>query len=77
MLPHRGIIMEATTVNEDRESAFQKSKRSLDSYSSVEYLHPMVEMWVALGFPQECIERLQALIGVETTTIMLRLTSYE
>ena len=64
-------------VNEDREAAFQESKHFLDTYYSVDYPRPMVEMWVALGSPQQCIDRLQAFIEAGATTITLRLTGYD
>jgi alkanesulfonate monooxygenase SsuD/methylene tetrahydromethanopterin reductase-like flavin-dependent oxidoreductase (luciferase family) len=64
-------------VNEDREAAFQESKHFLDTYYSVDYPHPIVEMWVALGSPQQCIDRLQEFIDVGATTITLRLTGYD
>jgi alkanesulfonate monooxygenase SsuD/methylene tetrahydromethanopterin reductase-like flavin-dependent oxidoreductase (luciferase family) len=64
-------------VNEDREAAFQESKRFLDSYYSVDYPRPMIERWVALGSPQQCIEQLQEFIDAGATTITLRLTGYD
>jgi alkanesulfonate monooxygenase SsuD/methylene tetrahydromethanopterin reductase-like flavin-dependent oxidoreductase (luciferase family) len=64
-------------VNEDREAAFQESKHFLDTYYSVDYARPIVEMWVALGSPQQCIDHLQAFIDAGATTITLRLTGYD
>lgn len=64
-------------VNEHHEAAYQESKHFLDSYYGVDYPRPMVEMWVALGSPQQCIERLQEFIEAGATTITLRLTGYD
>src|SRR5258708_38985279 len=64
-------------VNEDREAAFQESKHFLDTYYSVDYPPPRVELGVALGSPQHCIDRLQAFIAARATTVTLRPTSYD
>jgi alkanesulfonate monooxygenase SsuD/methylene tetrahydromethanopterin reductase-like flavin-dependent oxidoreductase (luciferase family) len=64
-------------VNEDREAAFQESKHFLDTYYSVDYPPSRVEMGVALGSPQQCIDRLQEFIDAGARTITLRLTSYD
>jgi len=64
-------------VNEDRQAAFQESKKFLDTYYSVDYPRSFVEHWVALGSPQECIDHLRAFINAGATTITLRLTSYD
>jgi alkanesulfonate monooxygenase SsuD/methylene tetrahydromethanopterin reductase-like flavin-dependent oxidoreductase (luciferase family) len=64
-------------VNEDREAAFQESKRFLDSYYGVDYSREFLERWVALGSPDECIENLRAFIEAGCTTITLRLTGYD
>lgn len=64
-------------VNEDRDAAFQESKRFLDAYYGVNYTREYLENWVAFGSPQECIDKLQAFIDAGATTITLRLTSYD
>lgn len=64
-------------VNEDREAAFQEAKRYLDAYYGVDYDRALVERWVALGSPRECIEQIQAFIDAGATTITLRLASYD
>jgi alkanesulfonate monooxygenase SsuD/methylene tetrahydromethanopterin reductase-like flavin-dependent oxidoreductase (luciferase family) len=63
-------------VNEDYEAAFQESKRFLDTYYTTDYTRNYLENWVALGSPQQCIDKLQAYIQAGATTITLRLTSY-
>jgi alkanesulfonate monooxygenase SsuD/methylene tetrahydromethanopterin reductase-like flavin-dependent oxidoreductase (luciferase family) len=57
--------------------AFQESKHFLDTYYSVDYPPSRVEMGVALGSPQQCIDRLQEFIDAGATTITLQLTSYD
>jgi alkanesulfonate monooxygenase SsuD/methylene tetrahydromethanopterin reductase-like flavin-dependent oxidoreductase (luciferase family) len=64
-------------VNDDREAAFQEAKRYLDAYYGVDYDRALVERWVALGSPRECIQQIQAFIDAGATTITLRLTSYD
>ena len=64
-------------VNEDREAAFAETKKFLDTYYTADYSRPFLENWVALGSPQECIEKLRAFINAGATTITLRLTGYD
>ncbi|MCM8747995.1 LLM class flavin-dependent oxidoreductase [Thermomicrobiaceae bacterium CFH 74404] len=64
-------------VNEDREAAFQEAKRYLDAYYGVDYDRALVERWVALGTPEECIEQIRAFVEAGATTITLRLASYD
>ena len=64
-------------INEDHEAAFQESKRFLDTYYTTDYSREYLERWVALGTPQQCIEKLQSFIDAGVTTITLRLTSYQ
>jgi alkanesulfonate monooxygenase SsuD/methylene tetrahydromethanopterin reductase-like flavin-dependent oxidoreductase (luciferase family) len=63
-------------VNEDHEAALQESKRFLDAYYTTDFTRARLENWVALGSPQQCIDKLQAFIQAGATTITLRLTSY-
>ncbi|HTK09970.1 MAG TPA: hypothetical protein VL485_22550 [Ktedonobacteraceae bacterium] len=49
-------------VNEDYEAAFQESKRFLDIYYTTDYSRAHLENWVALGTPQQCVDKLQAFI---------------
>ncbi len=64
-------------VNDDRKAAFQEAKRYLDAYYGVDYDPALVERWVALGSPRECIQQIQAFIDAGATTITLRLASYD
>ena len=64
-------------VNENRETAFTESKRFIDTYYNVNWPRGVIENWVALRSPAECIEKLQTFIEAGATTITLRLTGYE
>jgi alkanesulfonate monooxygenase SsuD/methylene tetrahydromethanopterin reductase-like flavin-dependent oxidoreductase (luciferase family) len=64
-------------VNEDRAHALEESKRFLDSYYSVNYHRDLVEAWVAMGSPAECIHNIREYIESGATTITLRLTGYD
>jgi alkanesulfonate monooxygenase SsuD/methylene tetrahydromethanopterin reductase-like flavin-dependent oxidoreductase (luciferase family) len=64
-------------VNENRERAFEESKRFLDSYYSVDYHREFLEAWVAMGSPAQCIRKIREYIDAGATTITLRLTGYD
>ncbi|MGH7916001.1 MAG: LLM class flavin-dependent oxidoreductase [Candidatus Binataceae bacterium] len=64
-------------VNENRDYALEESKRFLDTYYSVDYHRAMLESWVAMGSPAQCIDSIRAYIEAGATTITLRLTGYE
>lgn len=64
-------------VNEDREAAYQESKRFLDAYYTQDYSRSFLENWVAFGSPQECIENIRRFMAAGVTTITLRLASYD
>ncbi len=64
-------------INEDREAAFQESKKYLDQYYSINYSREAVENWVALGSPEQCIEQLQTYVDAGATDILLRFPSWD
>ncbi|MGH7905215.1 MAG: LLM class flavin-dependent oxidoreductase [Candidatus Binataceae bacterium] len=64
-------------VNENREAALDESKRFLDAYYTMNFSRPMLERWVAVGSPAECIENIRHFAAAGATTITLRLTGYE
>jgi alkanesulfonate monooxygenase SsuD/methylene tetrahydromethanopterin reductase-like flavin-dependent oxidoreductase (luciferase family) len=61
-------------VNEDRDQAYLESKQFLDEYYMIDADRELVERWVALGSPQECIQKLASFIAAGATTITLRFT---
>ena len=64
-------------VDEDREAAYRESKRFLDSDYTVDYPRDFLEMWVAMGSPQQCIDEIRRYVEAGATTITLRLTGYD
>jgi alkanesulfonate monooxygenase SsuD/methylene tetrahydromethanopterin reductase-like flavin-dependent oxidoreductase (luciferase family) len=64
-------------VNEDREAAFEESKKFLDAYYFVDYDRELLNRWVAHGSPQECIEHIQKFVDAGATTITLRMAAYD
>jgi alkanesulfonate monooxygenase SsuD/methylene tetrahydromethanopterin reductase-like flavin-dependent oxidoreductase (luciferase family) len=64
-------------VNEDREAAYQETKRFLDAYYSADFSRERIEAWGALGSPEECIQNLRGFRGTGIRRIALRLTSWD
>lgn len=64
-------------IKEDREEAFQESKKYLDQYYSVNFARQALETWVALGSPRQCIEQMQTFIDAGATDILLRFPSWD
>ena len=64
-------------INEDRQEAFRESKDYLDRYYSISYAREAVEGWVALGAPEQCIERIQTFVDAGATDILLRFPSWD
>ena len=64
-------------INEDRQAAYEESKRFLDFYYGPVFNEEMVRSWTALGSPEECVEHLRALRAVGAKSITLRPTSWD
>ncbi len=64
-------------IKEDREEAFQESKRYLDQYYTLNFARQAVENWVALGSPRQCIEQIQTFIDAGATDLLLRFPSWD
>ncbi len=64
-------------INEDKEAAFQESKRFLDIYYDREWPEEIVRLWVAHGSPEEVIERIRAFADAGAKEITIRLTSWD
>lgn len=64
-------------VDENREQALQDSKRFLDAYYTTDYARDYLDMWVAMGSPEHCIQEIRGLIDAGATTVTLRLASYD
>jgi alkanesulfonate monooxygenase SsuD/methylene tetrahydromethanopterin reductase-like flavin-dependent oxidoreductase (luciferase family) len=65
-------------VNDDREAAFEETRRFLDSYyDPAKFSRAMVERCAAFGPVAECIEKIRAFAAAGATTITLRLCGYD
>ncbi len=65
-------------VNDDREAAFEETKRFLDAYyTPAKFSRAMVERCAAFGPPAKCIEKIRRFAAAGATTITLRLTGYD
>ncbi len=64
-------------VNEDREAALAESRRYLEAYYNTEYSDEMLDLWVAMGTPEQCIADIQSYVDAGATTITLRLVGYD
>ncbi len=64
-------------VNEDRQAALAESRRYLEAYYNTEYSDEMLELWVAMGTPEQCIADIRSYVDAGATTITLRLVGYD
>ena len=64
-------------INEDREAAFTESKKFLDLYYTVDWPREFLELWVAHGSPQECLEKLRSFAAAGATEITIRFPSWD
>lgn len=64
-------------INDDREHAFEESKRFLETYYGEEFNPTRIRSWCALGSPQECVEHLLAYKRLGFSELTLRLTSWD
>jgi alkanesulfonate monooxygenase SsuD/methylene tetrahydromethanopterin reductase-like flavin-dependent oxidoreductase (luciferase family) len=59
-------------INEDRKAAFRESKEFLDAYYTTDFSEPQLNVWVAMGSPQQCIETIQSHVDAGADIICLR-----
>ena len=64
-------------VNEDRQAALAESRRYLEAYYNTGYSDEMLDLWVAMGTPEQCIADIQSYVDAGATTITLRLVGYD
>lgn len=64
-------------VNEDRAAALAEAKKYLDAYYTTDYSEAQLNLWVAMGSPEQCAADIRAYIDAGATTITLRLCSYD
>jgi alkanesulfonate monooxygenase SsuD/methylene tetrahydromethanopterin reductase-like flavin-dependent oxidoreductase (luciferase family) len=67
----RSSVYFNVNLNTSRESAFEESKRFLDTYYMTNNTRETLERWVAMGRPDEVVGRIRdfAAAGVDTLTI--------
>ena len=63
-------------VNEDRQAALAEAKKYLDAYYTTDYSEAQLNLWVAMGGPEQCAADIRAYIDAGATTVTLRLCSY-
>lgn len=64
-------------VNEDRDAALAETKRYLDAYYTTDYSEEALNLWAAMGSPEQCIADIRDYMDAGATTITLRLCSYD
>ncbi len=62
-------------VNSDREAAFTEAKHFLDSYYMTDFSRQEIELWVALGSAQQCVENINRFIEAGARTLTIRFPS--
>lgn len=63
-------------INEDREHAYEESKKFLDLYYMTEFTKEFIDMWVAYGDPERCAEYISQFVEAGVQRFTLRLTSW-
>ncbi|MEW6047178.1 MAG: LLM class flavin-dependent oxidoreductase [Bacillota bacterium] len=64
-------------LNDDREAAFQESKRFLDAYYTGDYSRTFVDSWTAYGPAGEVIAQLRAYFDAGLQHITIRFASWD
>ena len=64
-------------LNDDREQAFEESKRFLDAYYGGDYSRAFVDSWTAYGPADEVSGRLKAYLEAGLQQITIRFTSWD
>jgi alkanesulfonate monooxygenase SsuD/methylene tetrahydromethanopterin reductase-like flavin-dependent oxidoreductase (luciferase family) len=59
-------------INEDRRIAFRESKEFLDAYYTTDFSEQQLNVWVAMGSPQECIKAIQSHVDAGVDIICIR-----
>jgi alkanesulfonate monooxygenase SsuD/methylene tetrahydromethanopterin reductase-like flavin-dependent oxidoreductase (luciferase family) len=63
-------------IGEDA-SAYAESKKFLDNYYSADFDEDFVHMWVAIGSPEACAEKLRSFAQAGAQLISVRFTAYD
>lgn len=59
-------------MKEDRTVALRESKEFLDAYYTTDFSPEQLNVWVAMGSPQECIKTIQGFVEAGADIICLR-----
>src|SRR5712692_4440383 len=59
-------------INEDRNAALKESKEFLDAYYAADWTPQQLNLWVAMGSPQECIRTIQSHVEAGADIITIR-----
>ena len=62
-------------INEDRDTALRESKEYLDAYYATDFSKEQLEVWVAMGSPEECMTPIRAHAEAGADIITLRFTA--
>jgi alkanesulfonate monooxygenase SsuD/methylene tetrahydromethanopterin reductase-like flavin-dependent oxidoreductase (luciferase family) len=72
-----GNLYHNININEDREHAYEESKRFLEMYYGTEFTPEVMDRWVTIGSPAECIEKLRRYAAAGVQEITLRMTAWD
>lgn len=59
-------------INEDRTVALREAKEFLDAYYTTSFTPEQLNVWVAMGSPQECVKTMQRFVEAGADMICLR-----
>jgi len=59
-------------INEDRDAALRESKEFLDAYYTTDFSPQLLNVWVAMGSPQECIDTIKTHVDAGADIICIR-----
>lgn len=62
-------------VNEDRDIAFAESKEYLDAYYTTDFSREQLEVWVAMGSPEQCIAAINRHVEAGANVITIRFSA--
>lgn len=72
-----GNLYHNINVNENREAAYDESKRFLELYYGVDFTPEIIDGWVTLGSPEECIQKLRRYAAAGVQEITMRCTAWD
>jgi alkanesulfonate monooxygenase SsuD/methylene tetrahydromethanopterin reductase-like flavin-dependent oxidoreductase (luciferase family) len=64
-------------LNDDREAAWEESKRFLDTYYAMDFPSERVRSWTAAGSADECVRHLRVFEAMGFHEVTLRITGWD